>query len=91
MVLSVLHEVVADLGGQFTRRRDDQRARHTRLRPAAGQDIDSVDQLGRAVKLFLGRSERVLMSHEGCEVGRSAIGVAADLAMVWSANEGGAR
>ncbi|MEJ7729042.1 MAG: hypothetical protein WKG00_07500 [Polyangiaceae bacterium] len=59
---------------------------------AAGEEGEATDPQGRTLRLFLGRSEQVLVSREGCEAGRDALGLAADLATVWSANdEGGAR
>jgi hypothetical protein len=59
---------------------------------AAGEEAASTDPQGRTLRLFLGRSEEVLVSREGCEAGRDKLGLTADLAMVWSAGEeGGAR
>jgi hypothetical protein len=59
---------------------------------AAGAEGESTDPQGRTLRLFLGRAEEVLVSREGCEAGRDTLGLAADLAAVWSANdEGGAQ
>ena len=40
VVLAVVLEALGDLGGEFARRLQDQRARHARLGPAARQQLD---------------------------------------------------
>ena len=60
VVLAVDVEVLGHLGGQFTRRLQDQRARHAHLATAFGQDVDHrEDEGGGLAGARLGASEDI--------------------------------
>jgi hypothetical protein len=50
------------------------------LEPGGKATIDAPD--GTTKQLFLGRSEDVLVTRDGCEQGRDAVGARADLVVV---------
>ena len=80
VVLAVDLEVLGHLGGQFTRRLQDERPRHARLGAALGQDIDHrEDEGGGLAGARLGASEDIAAHQDdgdGLFLDRGGLGIA---------------